>query len=97
MGVIAGRNRSRLILVLLFMCIATPGIADSARGADLYANHCNECHDRRVHFRGKRIQSLDVLRAWVDAWSVHAELDWTDSDTDDVTEYLNGLYYQFNR
>ena len=96
---IVGINKNRVIpafLVLSFLVVSLPCVADNERGADLYENHCQECHTRDVHLRGERIRSLEVLRAWVDAWSVHAELDWTNEDTDDVTDYLNARYYHFS-
>ena len=79
---------------LVVSAVAAQSHTNNARGADLYDNHCQVCHDTQVHVREGRITSIDVLRAWVDAWSVHADLEWTDADTDDVTQYLNSRFYR---
>ena len=64
------------------------------RGQALYENHCQFCHEDWAHTRAERtVRSLGDLRARVSSWSVHAGLDWSAKEIDDVTRYLNRRFY----
>ncbi|MDX2463842.1 MAG: hypothetical protein QNK31_04970 [Porticoccus sp.] len=67
----------------------------SNRGQLLYENHCTGCHESRVYIREKRkSRSVTDIAKWVLRWSQHLKLDWTRSEINDVTEYLNQHFYQ---
>ena len=67
-----------------------------ARGELLYQNHCRSCHESLVHIRSKRrVKSLADLQYWVGRWSVEVDLKWSGQEIEDVTYYLNKLYYQY--
>ena len=67
------------------------------RGELLYMNHCRTCHESMVHIRGKRrAKSLPDLQYWVGRWSVEIDLKWSAEEIEDVTNYLNDLYYQYH-
>lgn len=64
------------------------------RGQGLYENHCQFCHESWAHTRtGRKVGNLPELRKRVAAWSIHAGLDWSDAEIDDVTRYLNSEFY----
>lgn len=65
------------------------------RGQMLYENHCQGCHESRLHVReNRRAASRAALRAWIAHWAGHLKLDWGELEVDDVTDYLNRRYYQ---
>jgi mono/diheme cytochrome c family protein len=65
------------------------------RGEALYENHCKECHEGLAHTRdSSRISSMRDLQSWVASWSVHANLDWSSQEVEDVANYLNNRFYQ---
>lgn len=67
------------------------------RGAALYENHCQYCHEGWAHTRdGRVVNSLDGLRMRVASWSIHAGLHWGGEEIDDVTRYLNRRFYQLD-
>lgn len=66
------------------------------RGQALYENHCQYCHESWAHEReGRKVSSKTGLRQMVEAWSIHASLDWSDEEIDAVTNYLDQNFYQF--
>lgn len=76
--------------------MAAPAVADSARGASLYENHCQACHSSRVHDRAQRLPAnLAELRAQVERWQQQQNLRWREDDIADVVEYLNVTKYKF--
>ena len=85
-----------LAATLLFSVVDIQDAKASDRGAQLYDNHCQECHDKSVHTRTNgRVTSLESLRAWVVAWSVHNGLFWGNEEVADITEYLNRSIYHY--
>lgn len=84
---------------MLAAALAAPLAAhaqDSARGKALYETRCIECHSTSVHNRAARKASdFERLRAQVVRWSREALTPWTAEEIDDVTVYLNDLYYGF--
>lgn len=82
------------LLMLVIPAFAQDG--NEIRGQALYENQCSECHDSNIHQRdARRATSLKELRVWVLAMVVHAELDWTMEEVDDVTLYLSRQLYDF--
>ena len=70
--------------------------ADAERGKALYETRCSACHASSVHNRdARKAKSFDTLRAQVLRWSAEAGKGWTRDEIDDVTLYLNQLYYHF--
>ena len=54
------------------------------------------CHAQSVHGRAKRVaRDFEDIRAWVDRWNNTLELRWGKAEVDDVTVYLNTVYYRF--
>ena len=91
--------RDRMILPVmgvLFAFSSTVLALEFDRGAALYENHCQYCHESWAHERdGRTVNSRAALRQRVTAWSVHSSLEWTDDEIDDVTDYLDRRFYQF--
>lgn len=79
--------------------------ADAAAGKALHEQHCIACHTRlsngeptALYTRKDRlVTSLDGLRAQVRRCDQNLELRWFDDDIDNVVEYLNQTYYQFDQ
>jgi mono/diheme cytochrome c family protein len=65
------------------------------RGALLYENHCQGCHESRLHVRDqRRAKARAALRAWVTHWAAHQKLGWGEAEIDDVVDYLSRRYYK---
>lgn len=66
------------------------------RGQLLYETHCIACHGKSVHSRNPRkADSVGKINYWVTRWSSELKLNWSSSDIDEVTNYLNSKYYKF--
>jgi hypothetical protein len=92
--------RMRTILSVVGICALFPpaGWADFDRGRALYENHCRQCHDTWAHNPGSRtVSSYEALRTRVASWSIHAALNWSAEEVDDVTRFLNRRFYQLER
>ena len=93
--------RAVLALLLSVCCVGTraagaPTIRDPAHGERLYATHCVTCHTTKMHWREKKLASdWTSLRTQVQRWQGLAGLEWSRSDIEDVTRYLNVLYYHY--
>ena len=79
-----------------------PVIRDSQvekpRGQLLYETHCGACHDISVHNRNPRkADSIDKIKYFVTRWSTELKLNWSASDIDAVTDYVNSRYYQYEK
>jgi len=97
MGLRLKRLLETAVMVGFLSISASAVCAEVDRGQALYENHCQFCHEDRVHTRKNRlVTSSDSLRAWVTSWSVHAGLNWGGQEVEDVTRYLNRRFYQFN-
>ncbi|MCX7893816.1 MAG: cytochrome c [Burkholderiales bacterium] len=69
---------------------------DAARGRALYETRCIACHSTSVHNRSARkATDFEGVRAQVVRWSREAGSPWTAEEIDDVSVYLNELYYRF--
>lgn len=87
-----------LALPITLLCSMTgiQFVQASDRGELLYNNHCQECHDKSVHTRtNSRVTSLESLRVWVVAWSVHNGHFWGNEEVADITDFLNRTIYHF--
>ncbi len=67
-----------------------------SRGELLYQTHCVACHDRQVHWRSHKIVAdWAGLAAEVRRWEANLGLGWNDEAIEEVTRYLNRLFYRF--
>ncbi len=72
------------------------GAGDYDRGQLLYQARCVGCHDKSVHNRAARkAVTVEAIRAQVRRWDGAMGGAWKDSEVDDVTTYLNELYYRY--
>lgn len=75
---------------------ATGGGVDSGPGADLYENHCLECHESTVHVRERHAaRTFEEVQRWVRRWAQYRELDWNEDEIRAVSTYLNERYYRY--
>lgn len=76
----------------------TPAVlAGFDRGEALYQNHCKVCHETMLHDRDdRRARTIEDIRKWTRTWSFHTELDWSESEVNDVADYLNRRFYKFS-
>ena len=69
-------------------------IIPASRGELLYLNHCQGCHESKVHIREKqKAKNINEIRSEVSRWAQELQLKWTLRDIEDVVEYLNHVYY----
>jgi mono/diheme cytochrome c family protein len=69
--------------------------ASLPRGTLLYENHCQGCHESRLHVREqRRATTRAALRGWVTHWSTQLRLGWGEAEIDDVVDHLNRFYYK---
>jgi len=70
--------------------------ADGAHGKKLYDERCHACHDTKIHTRPNRIiHTYDDLVGRVKFCDNAASANFSDSDINDVVEYLNKSFYKF--
>ncbi len=66
------------------------------RGELLYQTHCVACHDKQVHWRERKIVGdWASLAAEVRRWDANLGLRWNDEAVQEVTRYLNRVFYRF--
>ena len=71
---------------------------DKPRGQLLYETHCGACHDTSVHGRNPRkADSIGKIKYWVTRWSKELKLNWSTSDIDEVTGFVNSKYYHYKK
>jgi mono/diheme cytochrome c family protein len=69
--------------------------ASLPRGTLLYENHCQGCHESRLHVREqRRATTRAALRGWVTHWAMQLKLSWGEAEIDDVVDHLNRRYYK---
>jgi formate transporter len=69
---------------------------DFERGKLLYNARCVGCHDKSVHNRAARTAlTIEGIKAQVRRWDKFMEGGWREEEVNDVTTYLNELYYQY--
>ena len=90
-----------LMLAIAALCCAHPAVAqDAARGRDLYATYCGDCHYERVHERDRaksRVQTLEGLRLQVARWSAQTRRSFSVDDLADIVDYLNRQHYRLEK
>jgi hypothetical protein len=75
---------------------ATPAVGDLERGKLLYDTRCIGCHDKSVHNRpARKAQSIADIQAQVRRWDMQLGGGWRNAEVNDVTAYLNKLYYGY--
>ena len=97
----------RAIMLRLLIAAATAAIVTAApaalaqtvapqTGEALYNMHCSACHTTQIHWRDNKLASNWAgLRTQVRRWQGNQNLNWSDSDIDAVSRYLNTLYYHY--
>jgi mono/diheme cytochrome c family protein len=78
------------------LCTVVPGESwAQTRGELLYGTHCLACHTTQMHWREKkRVVDWPSLRAQVRRWQAADQLAWSDDDIEEVSRYLNTLFYR---
>lgn len=88
-----------LLTALLLSCSSlsqAQGTLTLPSGEALYSLHCNACHGEQIHWRDKKLATnWDNLKAQVRRWQTNLKLTWSEKEIDDVTQYLNTLYYHY--
>jgi mono/diheme cytochrome c family protein len=73
---------------------AVPSAAVESRGQMLYEHHCVACHTTQMHWRDRKlVTDWASLKAQVRRFQGAAELNWSETDVDDVARYLNNNFY----
>ncbi len=82
--------------IALFLFTSAVGAGDFERGQLLYQARCVGCHDKSVHNReARKAVTIEAIRAQVRRWDGAMGGAWKDPEVNDVTTYLNELYYRF--
>lgn len=69
---------------------------DPQRGRMLYETQCSLCHDSVLHLREPRLaRNFDDIRTQVKRWSTAAGAQWGPEEVEDVTDYLNAIFYRY--
>ena len=69
---------------------------DFERGKSLYNARCVGCHDRSVHQReARKALTIEGIKAQVRRWDAFMQGAWRNDEVNDVTTYLNELYYRY--
>lgn len=80
----------------LFFFTSAVGAGDFDRGQLLYQARCVGCHDKSVHNRdARKAVTIEAIRAQVRRWDGVMGGAWKDPEINDVTTYLNELYYRY--
>lgn len=70
--------------------------ADFERGKTLYSARCVGCHDKSVHNRdARKALTIEGIKAQVRRWDAFLGGAWREEEVNDVTSYLNELYYRY--
>ena len=84
------------IPVMALMLGSFTAHADTAQGKMLLEKDCTKCHDSSVYTRSNRqVRSLGALQQRVRGCEVPAGVKWSDSQLNDVVNYLNKEFYHF--
>lgn len=89
-----------LFSAILLFGVSSPSGAQPVerltRGQLLYTAHCVSCHTAEIHWREKKlVADLASLRVQVSRWQRAAGLGWSDNDIEQVSAYLDSMYYHF--
>jgi hypothetical protein len=83
-----------IVAAAFFAAAANAGDAD--RGELLYGARCAGCHTESVHNRAARKAStIAGIKAQVRRWNAYLKGAWGEREINDVTTYLNDLYYHY--
>ena len=91
-------RKAHLIPLLLSTALLAPaaGAADLAKGKTLHDSICKTCHQADYYTRKDRIiHSVEELKQQVGRCQTGAGENWSVTDIEDVTAYLNDTYYKF--
>lgn len=84
------------VALALFAFATVVGAGDFERGKLLYQARCVGCHDKSVHNRdARKAVTIEAIRAQVRRWDGAMGGAWKDPEVNDVTTYLNELYYRY--
>lgn len=68
----------------------------ATNGELLYTKNCITCHTAQVHWRERKLATdFKSLQAEVNHWQTLLSLDWSNQEVEEVSEYLDALYYHF--
>lgn len=85
--------------VLMLFALAVAGYTSAgepAYGKLLHDTECLTCHTASHYTRAKRlVNSLDALRKRVAYCRDDVGAEWDDTDTGEVVQYLNTVFYRF--
>jgi mono/diheme cytochrome c family protein len=89
--------KAYLAILILGVGFQVPaGAADFERGKTLYSARCVGCHDKSVHNRNARkALTVEGIKAQVRRWDGLLGGAWREEEVNDVTSYLNELYYRY--
>ena len=87
----------KTILLAVTMTVSMTSWADVERGKQLHDEQCMKCHDDSVYTRqGHFVTSREALMKQVSRCAMNANTHWSGDDVNDVVDYLNATYYQFD-
>jgi hypothetical protein len=82
--------------LVLAAAVPLAGAGDFERGKTLYNARCVGCHDRSVHQReARKALTIEGIKAQVRRWDAFLQGAWRNNEVNDVTTYLNELYYRY--
>jgi mono/diheme cytochrome c family protein len=85
-----------VIAVATSLAAAAASAGDADRGELLYGARCTGCHVESVHSRAARkAHTIEEIKAQVRRWSAYVGGTWSERDVNDVTTYLNDLFYKY--
>ncbi len=86
-----------LFLAVIFGVLGAPAsAADFERGKLLYSARCVGCHDKSVHNReARKALTVEGIRAQVRRWDSFLNGAWREDEVNDVTSYLNEMFYGY--
>ena len=90
------KQATRVIAAAAAFFAAAAHAGDTDRGELLYGARCAGCHSESVHSRAARkALTIEGIKAQVRRWNAYLDGAWGEREIDDVTTYLNDLYYRY--
>lgn len=85
---------------LIAACLAASAVSSAhaqnfARGQELFEDHCQVCHEEFDRAEARHMRNPEELRARIQAWAAHTNVDWKKEDIEDVLFYLDKSFYRF--
>jgi mono/diheme cytochrome c family protein len=85
-----------LIVIAAALLAPAANSGDADRGELLYGARCTGCHTESVHNRtARKALTVEGIKAQVRRWNAFLGGAWGEREVNDVTTYLNDLYYQY--